>query len=109
MIDPFYPVDEIYFDILYRDEYRTDIMSKNTCHCWSIQIWKDSYYPVWLMHKYHLEDPYYHTQKRGDEIEIMIKAIYAHDEYILKKNEKKRREKLRKKMLKEKIKKGKML
>lgn len=78
-----YPIDENYFDVLYCDSYRCDIMSRCTGHCWSIQM-PDSYDgKIFLMHRHHATDSFYHTQKRGGSVKSAIQSILSHDSYVL--------------------------
>jgi len=77
-------LNDSYFTPLRNDENFYEIVSKNTEHCWIIQKHQSSTLkPIFIHHKHSIKDPYYHKHGQSKNIDIAIKIIQKHDNYVI--------------------------
>ena len=76
-------LNDNYFTVISYNENRCDIMSNNTGHLWSIQYHPNRPHPVCLMHRPSVNNPYYHTQWRGSDINKPIQIVKDHDAWLM--------------------------
>ena len=75
-----------YFSIIRLNDELCQLRSRNTGHCW--MIWKNynaDPFRIELYHKHHLQDKYYHQQRRQVcSVRNAIRIIKEHDRYVLR-------------------------
>ena len=90
-------IDTEYFDIIGKKEFGIVLQSRNTGHYWYLleQVYNNCR-TFQISHKHHATDAF-HLQKNRPTIEDCCEYIKNHDEYHLKKLEKKEERRQKKK------------
>ena len=74
-----------YFEILKKNNFYIEVLSKCTKHCWIIyKHGSPDNYPVWLYHKHKQSNQCYHLHRRTGNIELAVNEILQHDKYQLR-------------------------
>lgn len=77
-------IEDGYFTIIRNEDKYIEVRSKNTRHQWI--IYKNSFdsnKPVTLYHKHRADVEYYHRHWETWTVELAVKSIKNHDNYVM--------------------------